>query len=389
MSIIPRAARCALFAATAGGIAYTAIAIAQVRRFRNRPRLPDNAALGVSVLKPLAGDEPGLRENLRSFCDQTYRNYQVVFGAADARDPALRIARELQSEYSQVAIDIVSGRAVRARNRKIGNVLGMIDAARHPIVAIADSDIRVGPSYAASIAAAFAHERVGAATCLYGARPVHRGVFSRLGAMFVNEQFAPSVLVGRLLEPLTYCFGASMAVRVDVLQSIGGIEALADELGDDYRLGHLVARAGFKVALCDQIVETAVAERSLRALLQREVRWARTIRLVRPLGFAGSVLTTGLPLPALFVAATRANGVSLLLFGLAAVLRICLQSEARKTFAPGRRAELGLIPVRDCLSLWVWCAGFSGRRVVWRRDRLRVDAAGRLVCDPIDCKDSV
>ncbi len=218
--------------------------IVRVRRFRerlSRKRPPVNIA--ASVLKPLHGAEAGLYENLKSFCEQEFGTHQIIFGAADPHDPALEVARRLQREHPHLDIEIVAGRAQPARNPKVGNLLGMIGSAKHPLIVIADSDIRVGRDHLRTVASCFAESDVGAATCIYGA--IHDGTLaSALGALFVNDQFAPSVLVAQALEPLTYCFGATMAVRADVLAQIGGLQALADHLGDDYLLGNLVTRAG-------------------------------------------------------------------------------------------------------------------------------------------------
>jgi ceramide glucosyltransferase len=375
--------------ATAAGLAYTALAIAHTRRFRervSRKRVP--LTIPASVLKPLHGDEPDLYANLSSFCEQVYPEYQVIFGAANANDSALDVARRVQREHPHCDIEIVAGDAKRARNPKVGNLLGMIDHAKHPLIVIADSDMRVGSDYLEAVASSFADERTGAATCIYGGTP-NGTVASQLGAMFVNDQFSPSVLVAQSLEPLTYCFGATMAIRSDVLERIGGLHALADHLGDDYMLGNLVARAGYRVALCPYVVHTGVTERDLRSLWLHEVRWARTIRTARPAGYAGSILTYAMPFAALFAVASRRPLAGAAVVALAVTLRLLLHEEARKTFAPHIRAVPWLVPVRDFLSVGVWCASFLGRGITWRGGGYHVYGDGRMVASPNKCNDSV
>lgn len=373
----------ALLGATLAGAAYTVLAIAKTRAFRSLAPAPAKHGVtpGLSILKPLHGDEPGLYENLRSFCTQNYPEFQIVFCSADPGDLALAHARRLQREFPEVDIEIAAGGARPARNPKIGNLLGAIDRVKHGIIVISDSDVHAGREYYHALAACFDDPDVGAATSLYGGAPMP-GLPSALGAMFVNEQFAPSALVAQAMEPLTYCFGAVMAVRAEVLQGIGGLQALAAHLGDDFRLGQLVSQAGFRVAFCPQIVHTTVNERSLRELWLHELRWARTIRAQRPAGYAGSILTHLLPLAALYASicgSPRRASAALLLAGL---LRAALHREGEKSFAPAPGAALWLVPVRDVLSFGVWCAGLAGRRIAWRDQDLAVNADGRLLDTP-------
>jgi ceramide glucosyltransferase len=195
--------------------------------------------------------------------------------------------------------------------------------------------------------------------------------------MHVNDGFAPSVLVAEALEPLTYCFGATMAVRRDVLERAGGLAALGDHLGDDYLLGQAVVRAGYRVELASYIVQTAVDDLAFGSIWRRELRWARTISAVRPAGFAASGITHALPFSLAFAAVSR-TPVSLGTAALAAVLRVLLHYESGKTFAPDVARSPLLIPFRDVLSFAVWAASFFGRRVEWRSHGYEVEAGGRM-----------
>lgn len=378
------ALKTAAFAAGAlslAGIAYTTLALVRVRKFRSAARAyQPRATTPVSVLKPLYGDEPSLFENLRSFCDQTYPEYQIVFGAANPADPALRIARAVAAQFPERDIAVVAGGAQPAGNPKIGNLLGMIDRAKHSIIVIADSDIRVDRAYVQAVASVFDDPRVGAATCIYGGVP-GESLASRLGAMHVNDQFAPSVMVANALEPLTYCFGATMAVRRDVLQQIGGLHALAAHLADDYVLGKLVSEAGYRVALVPHAVQTTVADDTIPTLWRHELRWARAILGQRAAGYAGSAVTYVLPFAAAFALLARTPFA----FSVAAIaigLRAWLHYEARGTFAPQTRAAPWLIPLRDIFGLGVWGASFFGRRVLWKTHGFEVDASGRMAKGP-------
>lgn len=379
-----KAAKALAMLAGAGALAslgYTAFAIERVREFRRRAsQAPQPAAIPITVIKPLFGDEPQLAENLDSFCNQQYAEYQVIFVAADAADPALDVAREIAARHADRDIQIVAGHSQRAPNPKIANVLGAIDLAKHPVIVIADSDIRVGPNYANAVASCFSDPGVGAATCIYGGIP-RDSTASLLGAMQINDQFAPSVMVASALEPLTYCFGATMAVRRDALERIGGLPAIADRLADDYLLGKLVAQAGYRVALAAHPVQTTVADDSLAALWQHELRWACAIFGQRPAGYAGSVLTYSLPFAALFALAARTPFACVTLAA-AAALRVLLHEEGRRTFAPGSPFTPRLIPLRDAFGVAVWAAGFFGKRVRWRSEAYSLDAGGRMAPGP-------
>lgn len=373
--------------AAAASLGYTALALARVRAFRSGRDARRRETPPFTVLKPLHGDEPDLYENLRSFCDQQYPSFQIVFTAAQSSDPALETARRLQMEFPGRRIDIAAGGPHAARNPKIGNVLGGYASVQHDVIVIADSDIRVRPEYLAALAEDFSDPAAGAVTCLYGGVP-NASLASRLGAMQINDTFAPSVLVAQAIEPLTYCFGATMAVRRDVLERAGGLQTLAGHLGDDYHLGQLVVKAGRRVVLSRFVVRTGVHETRLADLWKRELRWARTILAARPAGYAGSILTYALPLCAVY-AALSLSAMGTGLFAAAVVLRTALHYASRARFAPETAPSPWLIPLRDCLGVAVWAAAFFGSDVRWRSAEYRLEAGGRMAADPKDCNDSV
>lgn len=364
-------------AGTLAGLAYTAFAITRVRAFRRRAsRFDGGDGPPVTVLKPLHGTESGLFENLSSFCDQDYTAYQIIFTAAMPNDPALEVARAVAQRFPDRDIEIVAGESESAGNPKIRNVLGGIHRARHSLIVIADSDIHVDRTYLQAVASCFRDPAVGAATCIYGGVPTN-SLAARLGAMQVNDHFAPSVMVAGALEPLTYCFGATMAVRRSILRQFGGLERLASHLADDYLLGKLVTQCGYRVALVPQPVRTTVTDVTLQALWRHEQRWARTIFGRRPVGYAGSVVTYVLPFAALFALSARSL-FSAAVLSAAVMLRTWLHAEARAAFAPQTAPTPWLIPVRDLLSAVIWGSGFFGRRVRWKTADYRLDPGGRM-----------
>jgi len=317
----------------------------------------------VVVAKPLCCDEPGLEDNLRSFAEQDHPNFEVVFGVRDANDPAAAIARPFGT--------VVVEPNVIGTNLKVSNLAAMRREMHGEIIIISDSDMRVTPDYLAAVVAPFEDDRVGAVTCLYRGIPSALCPLpSDLGAMGINENFFPSALVAESMQPLTFCFGATMAVRTRVLDEIGGFDSLANLLADDYMLGKLVSDRGYRVVLSDYVVDAIVHEPSLRELFAHELRWARTIRSVRPWSYASIILT--MPLFWSLFLGWPAIAIAL-------ALRTILQAVGPGRFAPW------LIPLRDILTLSVYGTAHLGRSVRWRNNKFEVADGGVILrgCEEI------
>ena len=264
---------------------------------RERDRAtPRGSSPAVTILKPLRGLEPGLEENLASFCDQDYPAFQIVFSATDADDPALAVARRVVDRFPQIDAEIVIAPGnPQIANPKIANVANAFARAKHPIVVMSDADMHVDSGYLRAITAEFSDPEVGAVTCRPAGGVPEGGLASTIAAMFINDHFAPSVLVAGALESPRYTFGSTMAVRREVLEAIGGMSALGATIADDARLGELVSAAGLRVALAQYVVANLQESCSLADVWEREVRWARTIRFVRPAGSTMAVVTYALP----------------------------------------------------------------------------------------------
>jgi len=359
----------------AGG--YWAWAAYRMRAFARQRPAASTFTPPVSVLKPLCGAQPFLYETLRSFCRQTYPSFEIVFGVRDPRDPAIYVVRRLQAEFPALDIVLVCDSHASGANPKMNNVVNMVKSARHDVIVLADSDVRVGPEYLRTVVAPLAKPATGLVTCLYRAVPLP-GRPSTLGAMYINEWFFPSALVAAGLEPLTYAFGATLACRRDVLDMLGGFASVADYLADDYMLGRIVAQSGRRVELSPCVVETVVHEPSFRTLLRHELRWARTIRSVRPLGYLMSVVTFGLPLSLLAMACDGVTWLTSAALVVNLVARLAGQLVASPSRGPGRVQGACLVPLRDVLSLGIWLLAFCGRTVRWYGRPFTVGRNSRL-----------
>ncbi|CAE6726990.1 hypothetical protein R69658_02613 [Paraburkholderia aspalathi] len=348
--------------------------------------LPPFTNVGVSVLKPLCGAEPRLYENLRTFCDQRHGHFQLVLGVSSPDDPAIAVVRRLQAAYPMHDIELAVDTRVHGSNLKVSNLINMAERARHDVIVIADSDIAVEADYLDTVAAPLADPRVGVVTCLYVAQGVG-GFWPRVGALFINEWFAPSVRVAHAAGSRRFGFGATLALRRATLERIGGFDALKNCLADDYWLAEHVRALGLSTVLSRVMVATDVIEPTFSALWQRETRWLRTIRSVNPLGFAFLFIT--FPTPWLVagawltgsLASGPSGGVHLwaalvsgagTAAGFAARMLLHLRSARHeRTFWH----DLPLVPLRDTLLALQWLAGAFGSHVVWRGARVPVEAS--------------
>jgi ceramide glucosyltransferase len=317
--------------------------------------------LPATVLKPLCGIEPRLYENLATLCDQDWPQLQIVFGVRDRRDPAAGIVRELMHRHPEQDIELVVDARIHGTNFKVSNLMNMAIRARHPWLVVADSDIAVPRDWLDKLCAPLADPRTGIVTCLYRARPLG-GFWARIGALFIDSWFIPSVRVASALGGSDFGFGASIALRADTLAAIGGFGALRNRLADDFWLGRLARERGLATVLADVVVTTDVTESNFAQLWHHERRWMKTIRSVNPAGFAFAFVTFTFPMLVLglFLAPTVLN------------LGLALIGAAARCALPGR---LLYAPVRDSLLLLAWCSAFAGATTRWREQTVPVDDA--------------
>lgn len=352
---------------------YTILACVALRAWRVSAQREPAAVPPTTILKPLRGGEYELYERLRTFCEQNCADVQIVFGVRDPDDPALVAVRRLQREFPQLDLQVVVNPAQHGTSGKVSNLVNMMPFVRHEYLVIADGDVRVPPDYLERVISPLLDEGVGIVTCLYRGWP-RPGLCSLLGSLFINEWFIPSVCVAALFGSRSFAFGATIALRRETLARIGGFTSLANQLPDDYRLGELTRRIGLRTVLSDVEVETCVDEASLAELVRHELRWLRTIRTVRPLGYALAGVTFGLPVAILGTVLAGGGGTTLAMVLITAVARLMIDSEPRQ--AHSRLAQLWLVALGDLLAFALWCWSFTTRRVHWRDARYRVARDG-------------
>jgi len=373
------------------GMGYFLAAMVAARAFLSARRAPLAAfAPGVSVLKSLKGLDPGMIDAFRSHCHQSYAGeYELLFGVSSLSDPAAQAVEQLKQEFPDRSIQLIECPARLGTNGKVSTLAQLADHARHSFLLINDSDITVSPRYLERVMASFApapgsptvagkpHPPVGLVTALYRGRangtPARRGGLpSRLEALGIATDFQAGVLLSKMIEGgLRYGLGSTLAISHEAFDRSGGLKPLADHLADDYELGVRVARAGFRVALSAEVVETAIPAYGWRGFVDHQLRWARTVRDARPWGYAGLVFTHGLGWALLNVLASGLSPVSLWLLGLSFFLRLTLAMMVGVELLSDHQVlpSLWLLPLRDLIAMGVWAAGFAGNTIVWCGER--------------------
>ena len=362
---------------TAIGCMYNIAAALATRRFC-APAASSTRHPSITVLKPLRGSEPALYANLASFCDQNYdAPVQILFGVQSASDTCLDLVRGLIADRPEHDLQLVVDPHEHGSNAKVSNLINMASHAKHDVIIVSDSDIRVEPDYLREISAMLHQPGVGLVTCMYRGQAA-AGNWSRLAAMAIDYQFFPSVMLGVRIQLARPCFGSTIALRRRTLKDIGGFAAFANHLADDNMMGEAVRQTGMQVAIANCVVTHMCGELSAVELIQHELRWARTIRAVDPWGFIGSVVTY--PLPFAF-AVMVLSGFSAWALATLALTIVCRQALRKKVYhALGYSAgPAWLLPLRDLLSFAVFISSFLIDVVRWRGRRYRVRADGTLV----------
>ena len=337
----------------------------QLKLFLGRRVQPLTAYPAVTVLKPLHGDEPMLEAALESFCTQNYGVLQIVFGLQTANDPALAVVHRLVARFPQIDIDVVISDVPHGENRKIANLINMLPLVRHNILLIADSDMHVPQDYVRRIMDTLARPNTGLVTSLYSGRAAFRGLAGQLGAAYINHSFTPGALIGRALGRRD-CLGATMALTRQTLDAVGGLHALVDHLADDALLGRLIRKRGLRVRLGPTMPATTVAEQTVAELFAHELRWARTIRCVAPIGFVLSAVQY----PFIWLALTLVlSGGSAWSIGLTLTfwfLRYISGNDINRLLGLSERMPAWLPPLRDLLSIAVMITSYTSNDVAWQ-----------------------
>jgi ceramide glucosyltransferase len=357
------------------GIAYTIIACTIASPRCAAPATRQWPA--ITILKPLSGETLLFEHALATFLKQDYHApVQVVFGIKSQDDAAAAVIAQLKARFPESDIAVVIDARVHGENRKVSNLINMFPAAKHDLIVLADGDIEVPLNYLQVLTAALSAPNVGAVSPFYSAYGL-TNVWSRLSAMGIDYRFLPNAFVGVATGLAQPCFGATIALRRETLRAIGGFESLNDFLADDFELGRKVRGLGRSIAYPALMVRHACAESSFRALVQHELRSARTIRTIDPAGYLGTFVTfpVTFALIALMLQTGSLTSVGALIAAIAVqfVLKIRIDKVTH-----GGAGPFWLLPLRDIMSFGIFISSFFGKRVEWRGHQLQVAKDGTM-----------
>ena len=352
----------------AAPLVYYALAILAALRFfgRERARVLPEYTPSVSLLKPVRGLDFGSYENFASFCRQEYPDYEILFAVNDDADRAVPVIQRIISEFPERKIRLFVGAEHLGTNRKVNKLARLAREAEHDVLVLTDGDVRVEPHYLREVVAPLADRKVGAVTSFYRGI-AEKNLGAAIEAVGASSDFFAGVLMAEWTEGITFALGASIATTREWLRKMGGFEAIADTLADDYELGHRIAKAGGEVVLSREAVWTMYPAQTLRSFWDHQVRWARTVRLCRPLSYMGLLFTQGLPwvLVAALVAPWRWVAVAYLLAYL--ILRFAMAWTVG-IWGVGDEVlsrKFWLVPLRDAIHFVIWLASFGSSRIRW------------------------
>lgn len=402
---LAQAVEIATTALAVAGMGYFLAVLAAARILLRQRRAPQTEfAPGVSILKSLKGLDPGMMDAFRSHCRQNYAGeFELLFGVASRDDPAAAAVEALKAEFPERAIRLVECPQRLGANGKVSTLVQLAAQARHDFLLINDSDITVSPHYLERVMDCFAQagdssgakapehpddgvggtaeaapmqsraatNPVGLVTALYRGR-AHGTLASHFEALGIATEFMAGVLVSNWIEGgLHYGLGSTLAVRREALERSGGLLPLVDYLADDYELGARVARAGYRVEICNEVVETNLPAYRWRGLFEHQLRWLRTVRAARPGGYFGLIFTHGLSWAAMNVVASGLSPVSLWLLALSFFLRLAQAMTVGAQVLSDHQVlpNLWLLPFRDVMAMGLWVTGFAGDTIVWRGER--------------------
>jgi len=357
----------------AGSLAYCLLVVIATLHYRSQKMVAAEKLGAISVLKPLSGVDEGLASNLRSFFEQDHTEFELLFAVRDASDPAVEIVQALQAEFPARPTRLIITGEPPYSNAKVFSLECMLARARYDLLVMSDSDIRAEPGFLRSIAGEFSDARVALATCPYRA-VAGPSLWSRLEADGMNTDFLAGLLVARMIEGVKFAVGPTVAARKSALQAIGGFPALKDYLAEDFVMGKIAADAGFGVILSHSIVEHRIGSQGFCANAAHRLRWERSTRRSRPLGYIGQLLTYPLPLGLLVAILHPAWWPAL---PLACAFRF-VTAWSTSVGVLRRQPNWLLLPLQDLLSFLFHLAGFFGNTIVWRGRRYYLYRDGRF-----------
>ncbi len=345
---------------------YLSAIVAAFRFYRNRAA---DAAFfpPISILKPIRGLDRETYENYASFCAQDYPEFEIIFCVSDDSEPAIPVIEKIIGDFPKRSIRLLVGSEPLGVSDKVNKMCRMVREARYDVLLVSDSDVHVEPGFLRDVVAPFANPQVGGVTCLYKGL-TDGSLAADIEALGNSADFAPGVLVARLMGDLDFMLGAVMATTKKRLAETGGFEGLVDHLSDDYELGNRIAASGYRVELSRHPVSIVYPHQNLTDTFRHQLRWNLTIRCSRPGGHLGLLFTQGLPWALLAAAIAPSAKIGLGYLAGYVILRTAM---AWKVGVSGMKDALvrrkwWMLPLRDAVAFIVWLLSFFPQRIHWR-----------------------
>lgn len=380
MSLLLDVLRGALLVPVAGGSIFSLLCVLALARFMRRPAPTPQPSFRppVTVLKPIYGLDKNLEDNLRALCRQDYPDYQVVVSVQREDDPALPLLRRLAADHPD-RVTLVVKASAPVVNGKVQNLVNGLAAARHEVLVISDSDVRVRPDYLQAIVAPLADPDVGYACTLYRSVGAHAWQ-EKLELLGLNADFVPSLVFSAVTGAAPFCIGATVAFRRADLEATGGMADLGNYLVEDYELGRRLLALGKRMVLVPHVVEIFADYPTFRGWWHHQVYWDQNTWAANPAGFVLTILTRAVPFALLYALARGfdAAGLGILLGAVAVRLAGAYAVAGYMGDREGRRA-LPLLPVRDLFALASWYIALTRRSFEWRGLRFGLTKDGRIV----------
>jgi ceramide glucosyltransferase len=359
----------AIFAAAAF---YQILALIACVRQMLRREPPPRTFPPVSILKPVRGADSAFYNAIRSHAEQDYPGFELLFGVSDSHDPALRDIERLAAAYPDRSIRVIHS-SPTTPNRKAGVLADLAKEARGAVLVVNDGDIRVPDRYLRDVVAPIVNGEAGLVTCLYNARA--ESFPARFEALGIATDFAPSALVAPMVGVNEFGMGSTLAFEASTLRAIGGFEAVAPYIADDYQVGKRISRLGRRVRLSNVVVETHLHGETWGDVWRHQLRWARTIRVSRGGGYAGLPVANA----SLWAVLAASLGMWWWAAGLIVARYVVALVAATGVLKAWDAARLlPLAPLRDLWGFAIWAAGLVGNEVEWGGERLRLDGEGRI-----------
>jgi len=337
----------------------------------------------VSVLKPVHGAAPRLRENIESFFRQDYPEFEIIFAADHETDGALPIIREIAARHPGIKCTVLATGSPALPNPPAYAFSRMSQIAKHDVLVTSDSDVEVAPNYLREVVAPMLDPEVGMLTCVYRGKNAG-GFWSGMDAIGMSVEMTAGVLTANLLEGMKFGLGPTIVTRKDSIAKIGGYGVTGEYFSNDFVTGNFIEKAGYRVLLSRHVIDHVVPPMTFKRMWERQVRWAKGTRWSRPKGHLGTGLIYAMPYGILGFVGGAMTGHLLLGVGL---LLIAIFNRLLESWVigwgvvrdPRAQKQVWLYPMRDLLGFAVWCASYLSKSTVWRDRRFQLVKGGRIV----------